>query len=144
MQSSIKFEKLWFDDDVTELKVTVNNGHSSFANKVYVGSNHLTELYEKLLSFKDAYYGGLIDIDFGSFGNEYANGAFNARLHFPKPGDLYISTTQQSDFFEFKGEKVASEAKMFLSTQPGLFDDFILDIKSLISSENGEAELICT
>ncbi|MCJ8294694.1 MAG: hypothetical protein MJK15_09830 [Colwellia sp.] len=144
MESSIKFEKIWSDEDITELKVTVNNARSSFSNSVYLGNNELGDLYESLETFKTHYYGGLRNIEFGSFGHEYANGAFHARLHFPKPGDIFIATNQQSEYFGFKGQEVASEAKMFLSTEPGLFDNFLLELKSLGNSDSGIAELICT
>ncbi|EHH2484445.1 hypothetical protein FP738_24290 [Vibrio parahaemolyticus] len=144
MQSFIKFEKIWNDDDIAEMKITVNNGHSSFSNKVYVGHNEFTELYESLNTFKTHYYGGLRNIEFGGFGCEYASGAFYARLHFPKPGNLFISTNQQSGFFEFKGQMVASESKMYLSTEPALFDNFLCELKALCNSEFGVAELICT
>ena len=113
MKPFIKFEQVWCDDDITELRVTVNNGYSIFSNKVYLAATELAELHESLLSFRTHYYGGLKDIDFGAFGSEYANGAFSARLHFPKPGNLHISTMQQSEFFDFKGKEVASEAKFY-------------------------------
>ncbi len=144
MQSYLKFEKIWNDEDITELKVTVCNGHSIFSNKVYLGNTELDDLFVSLDSFKTSYYGGLRNIEFGGFGCEYTNGAFHARLHFPKPGNLFIATYQQSEFFEFKGQKVASESKMYLSTEPGQFDNFLLELKSLNSSKSGVAELICT
>ncbi|HHI4991902.1 hypothetical protein CGG83_23245 [Vibrio parahaemolyticus] len=145
MKAKIEFEKVWFDEDIVELRILVSNGHSMFTNKVYVGSNELELLYKRLEAFKTAYYGGLEDITFGEFGVEYASGAFHARLHFPKPGLLYIWTKQQSKFFEFKGRHEASEANMYFSTEPALFDNFLLELKSLsTSSIGGKAELICT
>jgi hypothetical protein len=144
MQPSIKLEKIWDDEDITELRITVNNGHSSFSHSVYLGNHKLGELYKSLDVFKAHYFGGLRDIELGRFGREYANGAFHARLHFPKPGNLYIATNQQSEFFEFKGQEVASEAKMYLSTEPVLFDNFLLELKSLNIGNSLVAELICT
>ncbi|KAF7776924.1 hypothetical protein [Pseudoalteromonas marina] len=144
MKPFIKFEQVWCDDDITELRVTVNNGYSIFSNKVYLAATELAELHESLLSFRTHYYGGLKDIDFGAFGSEYANGAFSARLHFPKPGNLHISTMQQSEFFDFKGKEVASEAKMYLITEPTLLDNFINELKSLSTMSCKEAELVCT
>jgi len=144
MQPSIKFEKIWKDEDITELRVTVCNGRSIFTNSVYLGNQELNELYKSLDAFKTRYYGGLKDIEFGSFGREYANGAFHARLHFPKPGNLYISTYQQSEYFEFKGQEIASEAKMYLCTEPCLFDNFLIELNQLSNSDFGTAQLICT
>ena len=136
MKPFIKFEQVWCDDDITELRVTVSNGYSTFSNKVYLAATELAELHESLLTFRTHYYGGLKDIKFGEFGSEYANGAFNARLHFPKPGNLHISTMQQSEFFEFKGKEVASEAKMYLVTEPALLDNFINELMAMASEHN--------
>lgn len=144
MRPSIKIKKIWNDEDITELKVTVNNGRSSFSNNVYIGMGELDNLFKSLDSFNTHYYGGLRNIEFGQFGREYANGAFHARLHFPKPGHLFIATSQQSEFFEFKGQEVASEAKMYLSSEPGLLDDFLVELKSLSVNNSDIAELICT
>ena len=52
-------------------------------------------------------------------------------------------SSQQSDFFEFKDQGVASEAKMYLSTEPVLFDTFLLDLKSLSTSTSVVAVLTC-
>lgn len=144
MKPEISIEKVWFDDDVTELKVSVCNGRSVFTNKVYVGNHQILELFNALNVFKTHYYGGLKDILLGTFGREYANGAFSARLHFPKPGPLYIATHQQSEHFEFKGQEVASEAKMYLKTEPVLLDNFIQELKGLSNGINDVATLVCT
>ncbi|MFC4699408.1 hypothetical protein ACFO4O_04445 [Glaciecola siphonariae] len=144
MQPSIKFEKIWSDEDITELRITVSNGRSFFSNSVYIGNDHLATMFKDIDSFKSNYYGGIRDIELGTFGREYANGAFHARLHFPKPGNLFISTTQQSEFFDFKGLEVASEAKMYLSTEPGLLDNFLIELKSMSNDNSTTAELICT
>lgn len=143
MKPSIKFEEIWNDEDLIELRVTINNGKSQFSNCVYLGHHKIDELYQSLDRFKSQYYGGLRDIYFGQFGMEYANGAFHARLHFPKPGNLYIATKQQSEFFKFKGQEVASEAEMYLTTEPVLFDNFLLELKSLRNGNSKTAELEC-
>jgi len=36
MKAKIEFEKVWFDEDIVELRILVSNGHSMFTNKVYV------------------------------------------------------------------------------------------------------------
>lgn len=144
MKSEITVEKVWFDDDLIELKISVCNGKSLFTNKVYVGSHQISELVNALKIFKSHYYGGLEDILLGQFGREYANGAFSARLHFPKPGPLYIATRQQSEYFQFKGQEEASEAKMYLKTEPALLDNFIQELKALSNGISDVATLVCT
>ena len=142
MNSRITLRKIWNDDDVIELTVEVSDGKSMFANTVYVTTNAIQELIKNLTVFREHIYGGLYDIRFGEFGPEYANGAFQARLHFNVPGRLFISTHQQSDFEEFAKTQVASEAKMYLKTEPILLDNFISELKALNSGANNEATLV--
>jgi hypothetical protein len=144
MKPEIIIKKIWNDDDVVEYEITVCNGHSFFCNRVYTGSSELSELIKILDVFRNHLYGGLQDFNMGSFGREYANGAFSARLNFPKPGKLYISTHQQSEFFEFKGRLEASECKMYLSTEPVLLDNFIQELKCLNTGICESAKLVCT
>jgi len=141
LKPEISLEKVWFDDDLIELKISVCNGKSIFTNKVYVGSHQILELVNALNVFKNHYYGGLKDILLGQFGREYA---ISARLHFPKPGALYIATHQQSEYFEFKGQEEASEAKMYLKTEPALLDNFIQELKGLSNGISDVATLVCT
>jgi hypothetical protein len=143
MKPRINLKKIWSDEDVIELKVEVTDGESTFFNKVYISHKDLEELIKDLETFSKHIHGGLYDIKFGMFGPEYANGAFQARLHFKTPGTLYISTHQQSDFQEFSKNLVASEAKMYLKTEPVLLDNFITELKSLNSDNNKEVGLEC-
>jgi hypothetical protein len=137
----IQFTKIWFDADMIELKIDVSDGISSFSNMVYVGYSAFSDVVAKLDVFKEHIHGGLLDIRFGEFGPEYASGAFHARLHFSRPGRLYIISKQQSEFGEFSVTKVASEATLYLKTEPALFDNFISQLKSLDAKKREEAHL---
>lgn len=144
MKAGIHLTKVWFDDDVVELKVDVSDGNSFFSNRVYVGCPTLADAVAELNVFKDQVYGGLLDIRFGEFGLEFANGAFHARLHFAKPGKLYITCKQQSEFEDFSVTKVASEATLYLKTEPALLDNFIADLRSVHREKREEAYLEAT
>lgn len=98
MKSGIHISKIDFDDDLIELRIGVADGISFFSNNVYVWHSQLADAVSSLSVFKDQVYGGLLDIRFGEFGPEYAQGAFHARFHFPAPGRLHISCDQESDF----------------------------------------------
>lgn len=143
MQSEITIEKVWNDEDVTEFEIKICNGRSVFCNKVYSGIDELGSIIVSLDVFRNHCYGGLLDINLGRFGREYASGAVFARLHFPKPGKLYISTHQQSGFFKFNDRAEASECKMYLSTEPVLLDNFIQELKVLNLGASSTAKLIC-
>ena len=133
--------KVWHDDDMIELEITVSDGTSTFSNRVYVGYQKMNDLVSHLDLFREQVYGGLLDIQLGYFGPEYANGAFHARLHFPRPGNLYITCKLESDFKEFSITKVASEAMLYLKTEPILLDNFISELKSLNNKRREDAHL---
>jgi len=141
MKTGIHITKIWVDDDVIELKIDVSDGISLFSNKVYVGYQTLEDVVSKLTVFREHVHGGVLDILFGAFGPEYANGAFHARLHFPKPGKLYITCRMESNFEEFSIKKVASKATLYLKTEPILLDNFIAELKSLNAKKCDEATL---
>ena len=141
MMKGIHVRKIWFDDDVVELRVTVNDGRSLFSTDVYVGHEQLAEDVSGLNVFKTHVYGGLFNLRWGEFGPEYAGGAIHARLHFPKPGRLFITCKMQSEFEEFTVNKVASEATLLLRTEPALLDRFIGELGALSSGMSEEAEM---
>lgn len=131
MKPSICFRNIWFDDDMVELKIITDDGNSKFENKVYVGYQQLKDTSQNLNTFKKQVYGGLLNIEFGAFGPEYANGAFYARLHFQERGKIFISIKMQSDFFDFGKKNIASEASLYLISEPTLLDNFLNQFKSL-------------
>src|SRR3954464_255239 len=130
-ERGIQFSRIWSDDDVLELRITVADGISRFVNRVYVGHRHLADTISELETFKDHVHGGLLDVQFGEFGCEYASGAFHARLHYPKRGMLYVTCRQETDFEEFGPKTVASCATMYLRSEPVLLDRFISEMKIL-------------
>lgn len=126
---------------MVEFAIEVADGASRFANRVYVGYRSLADAIANLDSFKTHVHGGLLDVRFGEFGPEYANGAFHARFHFPKPGRLFITCRQESDFSEFGGKTVASCATMYLSSEPALLDRFIEELRRIPADSEGQARL---
>jgi hypothetical protein len=139
----IIFKKIWSDDDIIELLIEVSDGRSIFVNEVYIGIDALEDLVKKLNVFRIQILGGKYDIKFGEFGHEYANGGFHARLHFYGVGQVLISTYQQSKFEDFSKTQVASEAKMYLRTEPVLLDNFISELKLINIGISDDATLIC-
>lgn len=137
----ITFTKIWSDDDLVELRVEVSDGRSSFSNDVYVGRVQLKTVVAELETFKTHIHGGLYDLRFGEFGPEYASGAFHARFHFQERGLLHLTVMSQSDFDDFGKKKVASEATLFLKTEPALLDNFIRAIANLSSGSEESVHL---
>src|SRR5262245_34670992 len=121
MMPSIAIEKVWYDDDVVEFAITTSDGCSSFCVKVYAGQESLKSLLAELDRFKDQLYGGIYDMKFGEFGPEFANGAFQARLHFHPDGrgHLFITVRAESEWRPFSKMDVASRATLYLKSEPG-------------------------
>ncbi|MFC5475529.1 hypothetical protein [Paraherbaspirillum soli] len=141
MKSKIRLSKIWFDDDVVELDIDVSDGKSSFANSVYVGHQRLKEIASELDRFKDQVDGGIYDLRLGEFGPEFVSGAFHARMHFHDRGYIYITVLAQSEFKDFARKNVASEATLYLVSQPALLDDFIRALTALSIGQRDDAEL---
>ena len=141
MKPGILIRKIWFDDDLIKLRIRVSDGTSFFSNEVYVGHGTFAEAASSLCVFKDHIHGGLLDVQFGQFGPEYATGAFHARFHFATPGRLYVSCEQESAFQEFKRRTVASRATMYLKSEPVLLDRFIAELQAVAAGNNEEAYL---
>ena len=137
LKNGIRFTKVWSDDDLVELRIEVSDGTSLFSTWWYVGHLDLADTVSKLDTFKHHILGGLLDVRFGGFGPEYASGAFHARFHFPKPGKLYVTCQQESDFSEFSLKTVASCATLYIRSEPALLERFVEELKAL-SAGSGE------
>lgn len=136
MFAGIKLTQIWADEDVIELEIEVSDGNSLFSTKAYTSHFDVNEIVSQLSKFQEQIHGGIFDLQIGNFGHEYANGALLARLHYFNPSKIYITVNIQSDFRVFKENKVASEAKMYLTVAPIMLDEFINELKALIAGEN--------
>ncbi len=143
MKSGITFENIWHDEDMYEFRISSGDGASLFVHEVYVGYRAFDETIAALDIFKKRVYGGIYDIEFGSFGPEYASGAFHARMHFQDRGRIYITVRAQSDFQDFGKKNIASEATLYLVAEPAQLDNFIVSLKSLNNGNAKSAHLEC-
>ena len=143
MQPRIEIRRKWSDDDVLLLTIQVRDGTSLFVNEAYVSRAWGSDAAEALRTFGRHVYGGIFDLQAGTEGPEYASGAFRARFHYHAPNHLLISTTQQGDHFPFKNFQVATEARMFLRTEPALLDRFVSALPALDRNDGADAALEC-
>jgi hypothetical protein len=141
----LNFRKVWEDNDMSEIVIRAHDEDNTFVIRVYAGHEQIKEVFAQLDAFKKQIHGGIIDVTFGSFGPEYAYGAFLGRFHFASDqrGLILISLRMQSTYFDFGRKNVASEAEMYLTTEPALLDDFIRSFSHLDEGNNTESELEC-
>ena len=143
MLPRITITRTWSDNDVAQLTFEVCDGLSVFKNEAYASLDWGSTAAEALRIFGDQIHGGVFDLEAGKGGPEYASGSFRARFHYYKPNQLLISTSQQGDFFSFKGSRAAPVATMFLRTEPGLLDVFRASLRALDASDGAQAVLEC-
>ena len=145
MKPSIKFKKIWEDEDMIEITISVCDGRSQFLCDAYWGRIDIAEKLKDLITFKDQIYGGLYDLRIGEFGPEYASGAFYARFEFHRSGNgkLAITTKSETDWEDFTHTKVASNATMYLRSEPALLDNWISGLKSLSKGNADNVILEC-
>jgi len=143
MQPRIAVKRIWSDEDILLLAFEVCDGRSLFVTEAYSGRDWGTTSSDSLKSFGVQIHGGIFDLQAGNDGPEYAGGVFRARFHWFRPRALFISTTQQSGFVEFKENRVAAEARMFLRTEADLLDQFRAALPSLDRGDGEEAVLQC-
>lgn len=91
--------------------------------------------------FRTQVHGGIFDVCLGSFGPEYAGGAFDARFHFQEFGQLYVTHRQSSQFADFPLRLVADEATVHLKNESVLLDHFIVGLTALYMGNPAEAYL---
>ena len=141
MTPGIRLTKVWADADMLELEVDICDGRSLFVNKIYVGHAQLAETVSGLATFRDQIFGGLFNLRFGEFGPEYASGALDVRMHFRKQGKLLLTVHAQSEFSRFEDRELASEATLYLLSEPVLLDNFIGALRMLSEGSDVQAEL---
>jgi hypothetical protein len=143
MKPQITFKRVWSDEDLVELRIESSDGASSFTTQVYAAHETIRELLSSLETFKTQVHGGLYDVRLGEFGPEYANGAFRARLHFQSRGKLHISVHAQSEFKDFGNKNIASEASLYLVSEPALLDRWLEELREMAVGKRAEAVLEC-
>ena len=141
MKPCIKFTKTWLDEDMVDLHVDISDGTSSFATQIYVGHRQLRDAIQGLQIFKDRIHGGIFNLRFGEFGAEYASGALDARFQFRKLGKILVRVSVQSAFQLFEEKGFASEAKLFLVSEPALLDAFVHALTAWRERGSEQAEL---
>ena len=142
MEPHLTLSSVWYDDDLWELRIQVSDGHTRFVTQVYQAHDDRLQWVAQLTIFSRQVYGGLLDLQLGHFGPEYAAGAVHIRFHFLGQQKIHLSIHGQSDFYEFGQKKVASEAMLYFVVEPAQLDRFIAQLQSLKRTAGDEAKLL--
>ena len=138
--TALRISRVWYDDDMDELRVAIEGPDTGFAALAYVGRRDLTAAVRDLRLFARAIHGGLCEVRFGDFGSEYANGAVHIRLQWVDDR-IYLTCRLQAEFDQFAKNEVADEATIHVRTEPALYDAFLAEFGLLAERKRDEVAL---
>lgn len=138
--TALRLSRVWYDNDMDELRVAVEGSDTGFAVNAYVGRNDFNDALTDLQLFAKTIHGGLCEVRFGEFGPEYASGAIHLRFHWVE-GRIYLTCRLQSDFHPFGRKEVADEALVHAGTEPALFDAFLAELGPFVDRKRDEVVL---
>ena len=141
-QPHLTLASVWHDDDIWELRIHVSDGQNSFTTQVYQAHADQHQWVAQLTTFSRQVCGGLLDLQLGHFGPEYAAGAVHLRFHFLAQQKIHLSIHGQSDFYAFGQKNVASEARLYFIVEPAQLDRFVAQLQSLKRTAGDEARLL--
>ncbi|WP_432671400.1 hypothetical protein [Flavobacterium sp. SM2513] len=134
---NLKFEVIWKDDDMFEMRISANNGRYSGITEVY-------ELSESLLGFVNE----LNDFSFGkdkvshSCGEKDSYAYFEMEFYKIEPtGKCGVLITMEENVSTEYRKEEKDKLSMELIIEPNAIDVFCRELKSLAEKEDGIAEL---
>lgn len=144
MNQFIRFQQITSDDDLLEWEIIASNNQSTFCTKIYTGKKNCISILNDLRTLSKQ-LNGIYDLRLGGLGEEYAGGAFAARLHFSEiyHSRLFIKIYLETEYFRFKSRMVSSMATMYFVTEPGLFNTFITQFSGMLNEFRNDAILPC-
>ena len=131
-----RFEFLWNDDDVIQLRIRAWNGNFGGTADVYLPIGAIAEAAEKLEGFP-RHTSDKRDLQFGEFGPESAGGAVSMRF-FCKgtAGRTFVEATVES---HQQASQPAEHARFFASIEASAVDDFVVGLRRLETERRGIA-----
>lgn len=139
MRTGLKVTYLWHDNDVIEVRVTVENAGFRGTADVYVGTDGLLEAAATLRGFpingRDTR-----EVVFGTEGKKFAGGA--ARLRFycsDLVGHTEFRATIEGDYGK---QEVAESATICVDFEPAALDVFLIELQQIEREHQGSASLL--
>jgi hypothetical protein len=138
MDAGVRFEVLWNDVDVFEVRIAAWNGLFGGSANIYVGIGSLEESAEKLKGFPRT-PSDKRTLDFGAFGPQFDGGA--ATLNFycrDSAGHASVVVRIESDH---RGTIPAQSVVLIAAVEPAAVDSFVSDLHRLEADQRGTAFL---
>lgn len=138
MEAGLRFEIIYKDVHLVEVRVSAYNGLFDGVADVYVGLGDLEETAETLRGFPSN-LSDVREVTFGGFGPKSGGGAVSMRFYCSDGvGHTYLDSKIESDH-DSAGK--AQSAFMTLAFEPAALDSFVEDLRRLGVEKAGQAYL---
>jgi hypothetical protein len=138
LESFLKLEVVWKDDDMFELKVTASNGQFSGTTKVYDGSHLLYNFANSLVGFPKQDD----SILFYEAGEKDSYSYFAMKFYpIDKIGHLAVQVTLEANVSTKYRPEEKDKLILEILTEPSLIDSFVKSLATMAQKEEGQAIL---
>jgi hypothetical protein len=139
MQSFLKLEVVWNDDDMFELEITASNGRFSGTTKVYEQREPLYNFASSLVGFPKTIQEST---RFYEMGQKDLDAYFSMRLYLiDNIGHVGVQMTFEDEVpTQYRSEE-KYKLTMEIVTEPGLLENFVRSLLTLAQREAGQAVL---
>jgi hypothetical protein len=128
METGLRFEVRWSDQDVLEVRVTAWNGAFGGSADVYVGIGDLAEAAAKLEGFPRQHSDSR-DLELGAFGPKFAGGA--VRICFSCKGAVGHSFIEAKIEADYLNAEKAQSVFLFGPVEAAAVDTFVSELQRL-------------
>lgn len=133
----IEFEVIWKDDDMFELRISVDNGRYSGVTEVYDQREPLYEFASKLNGFPND-----LDRISHSAGEKDSYAYFEMMFYIIDPaGKVGVQVTLEENVSTEYRENEKDKLKLELIVEPAAIDIFQKELQTLAANEDGKARL---
>jgi hypothetical protein len=138
MDTGFRFEIIWNDNDVFEVRAAAWNGQFGGAADVYVQIGGLAAAAAKLEGFPNE-PSDTREILFGAFGADWAGGAVSMRFYCKDAaGHAFVEARIESDY---NGAHTAQSVHLFAAIEATAVDTFAIELRRLETNLRGIAVL---
>jgi hypothetical protein len=136
-QKYLELEVIWKDDDMFELRISVDNGRYSGVTEVYDQKEPLYEFALKLEGFPNGH-----DTLTHSAGEKDSYAYFEMMFYSIGPaGKVGVLVTLEENVSTEYRENEKDKLKLELMVEPATIDIFQKELKTLAANEDGKARL---
>lgn len=138
MDAGVRFEVLWNDADIFEVRVSAQNGLFSGSANIYLGIGELAESAENLTGFPSN-PSDKRTLDFEAFGPQVASGAVTLSFYcVDSAGHASVEVKIESDH---RGKIPAQSVQLIAAVEAAAVDSFVSDLRRLEPDQRGTALL---